>query len=235
MPDRRPADRIGYVAADHGGAGGGRPVGRLRRRGYQGLQKAVVLQADHVDQEPGSSRGKRTWIRPGASGPIITIRRPWPGPRRRAGGWPFPLDDRPGHPADPAQIRSRRTAGRCADDRVIALPEGRGGDRPPARPRGGQRKALLAPLGKEHENMRADVKDPAGNRVHQRSFRDSCVVHRHRWCEGSDSSRRPRTAALSSDLRANRAGPAESVTSSHQRGMSAKCRTCPPWDCIGHE
>src|SRR5229473_953218 len=51
--------------------------------------------------------------------------------------------------------------------------------------------------------------------------------------EKSDSSRRPRTAALSSDLRANRAGLAESVTSSHQRGMSAKRRTCPPWDCIG--
>src|SRR6266852_637945 len=51
--------------------------------------------------------------------------------------------------------------------------------------------------------------------------------------EKSDSSRRPRTAALNSDLRANRVGLAESVTSSHQRGMSAKCRTCPPWDCIG--
>src|ERR1700730_17849928 len=51
--------------------------------------------------------------------------------------------------------------------------------------------------------------------------------------EKSDSSRGPRTAALSSDLRANRVGLAESVTSSHQRGMSAKCRTCPPWDCIG--
>jgi hypothetical protein len=51
--------------------------------------------------------------------------------------------------------------------------------------------------------------------------------------ERSDSSRRPRTAAFSSDLRANRVGLAESVTSSHQREMSAKCRTCPPWDCIG--
>src|SRR5579862_8881070 len=50
----------------------------------------------------------------------------------------------------------------------------------------------------------------------------------------SGSSGWPRTAALRSDLRTNRAGPDDSVTSPDQRGKSAKCRTCPPWDCSCH-
>ena len=154
------------------------PVGRLGRRRYEGLQVAVVLQADHVEQvarlEPGEAdldpAGRRGADEhdPAALGRALV---------HEQAGRPVPLDDRPGNPADlgPDPVDDRRARLPAADNCVIALPE-RGGRNRAAAPgfrRGGERKALFAALGEQNQNVRANVEDSSGNGVYERSARGS--------------------------------------------------------------
>jgi hypothetical protein len=108
-----------------------------------------VLEADHVDQvtrlQPGKAHldpagGLRAdQDDPPALGRALI---------HQQAGRPVQLDDRPGDPADlgpdPVEHRSARMA--TADNCVIALPQGRRGDRAaaPGFRRGGDRKALFA-------------------------------------------------------------------------------------------
>ena len=150
VPDRGPADRVGHVAADHrrGGRMAG-PVRGLRRRRYQGLQVAVVLEADHVDQVAGFEPGEAD-LDP--AGGLRADQDDAPALGRalvhQQAGRAVPLDDRPGDPADlgpdPVEHRPARVA--AADNCVVALPEGRRGDRAaaPGFGGGGDRKALFA-------------------------------------------------------------------------------------------
>ena len=184
VPDRRPAHRIRYVPADQRRRGRmAGQVGRLRGGRDQRLQEAVVPQADHVDQVAG-----------------LEPREPDLDPARRLGGddhdlaplgralvdqqrgRSFALDDRARHPADlgPDPVDDRPARMLAPDNCVIALPERRRRNlaaAPGLRARG-QREALLAQLGPQHENVRADVQDPAGDRVDQDVPRDLDIFPR---------------------------------------------------------
>src|ERR1039457_1438938 len=201
-----------------------------------------MLQADDVDEVARLQPGEADLDPPGG------LRSDHHDPASLGGalvdqqpGRPGPLDDRPGDPADcgPDTVH-HGTAGEAAPaNGMIARPQGRGA------------------AGKNAPPRQASAEAASGNRCSPRA------VCRTRMCgltsrilpvtvytkdlsagpmppfdavmgERSDSSDRPSTAALSRGRRAKRAGLAKSVTSSPQRGMSAKCRTCPPWDCIEH-
>jgi hypothetical protein len=106
------------------------PVGRLGRRGYQRLQVAVVLQADHVDQVAGFELGKAHLDPAGRAGADehdpASLGRPLV---HQQAGRLFLLDDRPGDPADlgPDPVDDRTARLPPPDNCVIALPErGRG-------------------------------------------------------------------------------------------------------------
>ena len=131
------------------------PVRGLRRRRYQGLQVAVVLEADHVDQVAGfepreadldpAGRLRADQDDPPALGRALVYQQ---------AGRAIPLDDRPGDPADlgpdPVEHRSARVA--AADNCMVALPEGGRRNRAaaPGFRRGGEREALFAAVGMQN-------------------------------------------------------------------------------------
>jgi len=111
-----------------------------------------VLVADHVDQVA------RLEPRKADLDPASGLRADqhdssalgWPLVHQQAGR-PVPLDDRPGDPADfgPDPVEHRSACAAAPDNCVVALPEGRRGDRPaaPGLCRSGKREALFGAFG----------------------------------------------------------------------------------------
>jgi hypothetical protein len=131
------------------------PVRGLRRGRYQGLQVTVVLEADNVDQVAGFE-SREADLDP--AGGLRADQDDPPALGRalvhQQAGRTVSLDDRPGDPADlgpdPVEHRSARVA--AADNCVVALPQGRRGDRAaaPGFRRGGERESLFAAVGMQN-------------------------------------------------------------------------------------
>src|ERR1035438_9711338 len=156
-------------------AAGSRPSGPSRSPPAISADEVARLEPGEADLDPpGGLRSDHH--DPASLGGALVDQQP---------GRPGPLDDRPGDPADfgPDTVH-HRTAGEAAPDNgMIALPQGRGRNGPasPGLRGGGQRKPLFPPCRLQDQNVRADVQDPSGDRVHQRSFCRSYAAIRCRY------------------------------------------------------